>query len=771
MSALQGVQVIEFGSGVALSVAGMHLADHGADVVKLEHPKGDPLRSTRGFPMFNRGKRSAMLADKPSTAGTLRSLLLGADVLLLSSPTHLAAYGLDATELTRLNPRLIVTLTSVYGLDAAPWAHDYESNGLLSASLGISWRQMSYDGGPVEPVSPVLLYVHGAWAATCVIAALVSRQETGFGQELVVSAVDAVAVLNIGAISMREGAKEPQTHFGPGGRHPSYTRFKCADGVWITSGALGERMERAFLKATRLEDILGDPRVANVVDNLIEEANLPWIHKRIQSRFLEHDSAHWLAALDKAGIPTGVLAQPGEWLDDEQVRAIGMRLEISEGPDAPLVMPGVPVTLYGTPADGVRPAPFLGSTDLADAIRPPLTPAPTSRRPLRPGPLAGHQVLSIGTFLALPYSGGLLAELGADVVRVEPAGGDPFRARGFHFTRGTRSCALDLKSRQGQDALHALAAKSGVVMNGLRPGTAPRMRLDHDSLAAIRADVVTVTLSAYGDVGPKSGLGGVDMVVQGECGLMHRQGGADEPVITSIAVVDITTAVLLAMAATLGIYVRATQGIGQRTSCALAATAAYIQCSDLVESARDASAAGYGGEDFRGPDADHRFYATTDGWVRIEALPDTPLTPALLAAAGVQVDPERFAHDRVGAIAVAVGTMEGHRLVAGLTAVGVPTVRARRITEAIRDPRLVADEFVHVLDADNGGYNLLPGRLARFSATPRVGPRPTPGAGEHTEQALTAAGYSPGRIRALLAAGAAVQGGRMPQVMPVVSYR
>src|ERR1700761_9455866 len=243
MDVLEGIQVVDLSYGVAGPIVGMFLADFGAEVIKVETPAGDPARSEPGFAAWNRGKKSVVAhpAD-PARQQWLAELVAGADVCLVSDPGTLAAYGLDRWRLLRDNPRLVLVETPAYAGDA-PWYGGAESHGLLAAALGVAWRQSSHDGGPVESVARFLLQVHGVWAAVCAMAALVERERSGFGQLVSVSGVHAAMEANIGSSSVDPALPDPPTGIGPGGRHPTYTRFVARDGKWLASGALGGEVE------------------------------------------------------------------------------------------------------------------------------------------------------------------------------------------------------------------------------------------------------------------------------------------------------------------------------------------------------------------------------------------------------------------------------------------------------------------------------------------------------------------------------------------------
>jgi crotonobetainyl-CoA:carnitine CoA-transferase CaiB-like acyl-CoA transferase len=475
MDVLEGIQVVDLSHGTAGPVVGMFLADFGAEVIKVEPPAGDPARSLPGFAAWNRGKKG-VVADPadPVRRRWLGELIAGADVCLVSDPATLAGYGLDRWRLLRDSPRLVLVETPAYAGDA-PWHGGAESHGLLAAALGIAWRQSSHDGGPVESVARFLLQVHGAWATVCAVAALVERERSGFGQLVSVSGVNAVMEANIGSFSVDPSLPDPPTGIGPGGRHPTYTRFVAGDGKWLASGALGAKFETALLGILGLSWMLEEERMAGRVQNLVRPDNILWANELTSAAFLARDRDEWLELMTGIGIPCGPLDERDRWLDHEQVRAIGMRAEVDDPERGRVVMPGVPVNLTGAPGRVRGPAPVLGQDEGAVAPRAPKA-APDGLPPVSEGPLSGIRVLDMGTFVAGPYAGALLAELGADVIKVEPPAGDPFRVSGFVFNRGMRSLSLNLRAPAGVDAFRRLARTADVVIDALRPGVAHRLR-------------------------------------------------------------------------------------------------------------------------------------------------------------------------------------------------------------------------------------------------------------------------------------------------------
>jgi crotonobetainyl-CoA:carnitine CoA-transferase CaiB-like acyl-CoA transferase len=715
--------------------------------------------------VWDRGEQSAVAdpADEGRRAW-LAGLLAGADVLVVSDDALLDGYGLSLAALLRDCPRLVIAETPVYP-GGAPWSGGRESHGLLAAAVGVAWRQSSYDGGPVESVARFLLQVHGVWATVATIAALLERERSGFGQLVRVTGANAAMEANVGSYSIDPSRPDPPTDIGPGGRHPTYTRFVAGDGKWLASGALGAKFERQLLEVLGLTWMLDEERMGGRVENLIQPDNIGWAHEQTARAFLSKDRDEWLDIMTGLGIPNGPMADRQDWLDHAQVKGIGMRAEVDDPERGPVVMPGVPVNLTGSPGRVHGPAPALGQHDGSVAERAP-APAPDGPAPLSNGPLTGFRILDMGTFVAGPYAGSLLAELGADVIKVEPLGGDPFRGPGFVFNRGMRSLAMNLAVPEGVAAFRRLAAASDVVVESMRPGVTAKLGIDYEALTQVHPAAITVSLSAYGEGGPLSGRGGVDMVLQAMSGMMSAQGGDSEPVANTIAIIDVTTGAMLALGTCLALLHRQRTGQGQRVWCSLAGTATYLQSGEIVRFEGRAPSP-TGGRDYLGRGPFDRYYPTSDGWIRIQA---DAVTAEALAGAGLAVDAAAFAADPAAALAAALAGLSSDQAAQRLTAARVPAVPARRISSVVRDPQLLMSEFSHIREAADGSTFVTPGRYAAFSRTPRSGVLMSPGVGEHARQALVSAGLSAEEIEDLVSSGVVQAGEPMPQSLPT-AYR
>jgi len=376
-------------------------------------------------------------------------------------------------------------------------------------------------------------------------------------------------------------------------------------------------------------------------------------------------------------------------------------------------------------------------------------------------------VLDLGTIIAGPYVGTLLADLGADVIKIErPPHGDEFRVahggRGGSsfevYNRDQRSALLDL-SGDGRLLFDRLVRSADVVVDNFRAGVASRLGITHDRLAAINPAVVTVSISAFGDVGPLGRRPGFDPIIQAMSGIMRAQGGpdqADSPVFLTVPVNDVLAAGLAALGACAALLARVRLGQGQHIGVTLCAASCLLQSGFLVQSeipaesespagapAQAASSGPYpaGGRDFPGPGPLDRLYQAADGWVRLAAAPSQlpALTDAGLAPPPGQVEPGDAA--LAAAIAALLAGLPAAEVIARAHAAGIPAVRARQAWELTADAQLIRHDLLTVVDRDDRGVTWVgPGRWLEMPGLAAGPPRDAPQAGEHTEAIRREAG-------------------------------
>jgi crotonobetainyl-CoA:carnitine CoA-transferase CaiB-like acyl-CoA transferase len=760
---LHGFRVLETGEGLACALAGMLMADFGADVIRLD---GGQCPPDPGYLMWHRGKRT--LSPSPSGADALGRLLADADVCVVGPGRDDLRGRLD--KLAAAHPRVVFLAMPAYH-GPAPWSGQGASSELIAAAMGLASRQSSAAGGPVHSVYPHVSYIHGAWAATCAAAALAEREKSGRGQVVTVTGAHAALLTGLATFVIDPDAPAVTRPAGPGGPHPMYTTYECGDGQWLFLGALTAKFQERAVEVLGLADLRSDERLGGVLDRAVLPDNRDWVRARIADRFRGRPRDEWLGLLEKADCPAGPVLEREQWLDSPQLRAIGMRLAMRTPSGAEVVMPGVPLALSKSPAgrpDGTT-APRAGAVP-AEQVTP------------GKGPLSGVRVLDLGTVLAGPLSGCLLAELGADVIKVEPLAGDPFRVRGFVYNRGMRSIALDLRDPAGKGAFHRLAARSDVVLDNFRPGVPRRLGVDYDSLRTVNPGIVCFSLTGFGDRGPLRDKPGFDPILQAMSGMMSAQGGDSGPVFFTVAVNDIAGGVMGALAACLGLLHRLRTGEGQQIHSSLAAMSAFMQSGELLR-CDGRPPAQVGGADFRGPSPLRRYYRTLDGWARADADPAgepaaaravadalattaIPGTSAIPASPAAPTSTAQLTH-ALSARAAATPTAG---FVAWLAGLGVPATAARRPDELPGDEELMAHEAFHEHRRADGRPFFTPGRLARFGRTQETRRLDPPGVGEHTRALLGEAGLPDSEVDALIDSGTVACGAPFT-VTELVAYR
>jgi len=420
----------------------------------------------------------------------------------------------------------------------------------------------------------------------------------------------------------------------------------------------------------------------------------------------------------------------------------------------------------------------------------------------RAGVLDGIRVVELAQNAAVPYCGRLLAGMGADVVKIEPPGGDAMRRLGdlgsseakayAAINPGKRSIVLDLGSDDAAEVLDGLFRWADVVLVGVKGSDLARFGIGWDRVRAVNPSVVHLTHTPFGPEGPDAEVGGYDVLVQALSGagfLMNRsQDGVPLP--TRPAVNDFGTGIASALAVVAALWHRDRTGEGQRVDTSLLATAlglgtAVIHQFDADEDDLRAfrseiraipSPGGgfdrqrelYEGGMLQGQVAFRlyfRTYATSDGLVSVAGM-STSLYRRFHEATGITRPPSGAGASDPGFLAVVdeaercfASATTGHWM-GVLRAIGYPCSRYNRPDEAIEDPQVVANDLVVGLDHPVFGHYVTTGMPLRMEATPVVVRGPSPCLGAHTVEVLTEIGFDPRRIEELLRAGAVASGGQ-----------
>ena len=212
------------------------------------------------------------------------------------------------------------------------------------------------------------------------------------------------------------------------------------------------------------------------------------------------------------------------------------------------------------------------------------------------GPLQGIKVIEFGNFVAGPFAGQILADMGAEVIKVEPPTGDPWRvsqpfapneSRTFlPLNRGVKSVTLNLKDPKGKAALEKIVKMSDGVISNNRPDTAKTLGIDYDSLSAINPAIIYVDITAYGMKGPLGGAPGFDLVMQGFTGAVTSEGkitpNGQPEVVWSSSYIDLSSAYCAAAGVMAGIIGRGDSGKGQKVETSLMMNALAMQCMRIM---------------------------------------------------------------------------------------------------------------------------------------------------------------------------------------------
>ena len=396
----------------------------------------------------------------------------------------------------------------------------------------------------------------------------------------------------------------------------------------------------------------------------------------------------------------------------------------------------------------------------------------------RPRPLDGVRVLDFGRFIAAPYCGMMLADMGAEVLRVDRPGGEEDRSYGRtgpsgsnfvfpNFGRNKRGITLDVLRRDApREVLSDLVARCDVFLHNFSPSAVRAFGLGYDDIRAMREDVVYAGISCYGSTGPyamRSGFDQIAQVMSGACALTGYE--HEPPMRSAVPWVDYSTGLLAAFGTVLALRHRDATGEGQEVDCALLQTAVSYTSPMIAEALvtgrerpRIANRMPYVGPT--------DLYRCRDGWVYIATVtdgmwkslmdligrPELAAVPAHATDEGrfearAEIDPHVEAWMAGREVAEVVAAMEGARIPCGVY---------RSTAEVHADPHVRARAMLEWVDMEEPGMERVPvsGVPVKLSASPGEVRHRAPRAGEHNDECYRdLLGYSPERIEALRTAG------------------
>jgi crotonobetainyl-CoA:carnitine CoA-transferase CaiB-like acyl-CoA transferase len=800
--ALAHLQVLELCDDLPGAFCARQFAAWGAEVIVLEPPGGTPLRRAAprvpddgGVPVsllweyVAANKRTTPIdPHDPAGRGRLRDLLVGADVLVTDwAPARLAAAGLDLDVLAGTLPGLVLVSVTPFGL-WGPYAGYAGTDLVVQALSGMLSLNGLPERAPLKAAGNVVPFACGVSAFVGALAALYERGRSGRGQLVEVACLEAVAsLLNLLRV---EYTRTPFVRRGGSGP----TMFPCRDG-WIACNPGVDRVWDDLLVALNIAE-------ADVPAPLRTPAGRQ--DTAAVARFLAaHTAARYAAelfeVLGRLGVVAGLLRTPRRLLDDPHLQSRGFFRTLVHPRLGALRFPGPPARLSATPMVDPRPVVQdeggrIKKGDAGDAAR------RTSVHPASDGPLAGVHVVDLTQAWVGPYATMLLADLGADVIKVEAARRpDVWRSIGASdprtaptpgwarpeahpwnvsfltnsVTRNKRGLALDLDTEEGKTLLLRLVRRADLVMENYTPRVMDNFGLGYERLRAERPDLVMVSFSGYGRTGPYRDFKANGATIETIAGWVALFGYPDTPPMTMGNMqADPITGLQMAATALVALLHRDRTGQGQHLDGSMFEAAVGYIGEEILH-------AGVGGDVAehranRHPDmAPHGAFpgandggrtenvgtaedtasavagrrSASDSWVAIAVRDDADWERlrAVAADAAPWLQDARFA-TAAGRLA-AVDELEerigrwtarypAEELMERLQAAGIPAGVVRPIERMVEDPHLLARRWFQSMTHPDTGTHRYNGFPWRFSRTPAVAVRPPPRIGEHSEAIL-----------------------------------
>jgi len=394
------------------------------------------------------------------------------------------------------------------------------------------------------------------------------------------------------------------------------------------------------------------------------------------------------------------------------------------------------------------------------------------------GPLDGCKVIELAHIMAGPVCGLMLADMGAEVIKVEKETGDDTRrsvppsiegesAAFMMMNRNKRDIVLNLKSEKGRDALLRLIRDADILVENYRKDTMEKLGLGYETLRELNPGLIYCGISGFGRTGPYADRGGFDLIAQGMSGLMAitGEGHGRPPVKVGAPVTDITAGILAAMGC-LAAYVRRLKtGKGQQVDTSLfEAGITHTYWQSAIAFATNVSPGPMGSA--HPLNAPYQAFQTADGWINIGAANQTnwlrllKLIDAehLADDARFRANADRMAH--LGELETELNrifrTKPSAEWLDLLQEGGFPAGPVLSISDMHQDPQALAREMIVGTDHPVAGEVRTIGLPVKFSDTPGGVRRPAPLLGQHTREILAEAGYSSGEIERMLKDGAVV---------------
>ncbi len=606
--ALQGLRILDLSAGPATGMATMILADFGAEVLHIRKPQdqgGAP--SLPGERMWRRGQHEfALDLDLGVDLDLLHQLCAAADIFLSNwRPQALRNKGLDYASLAATHPHLIYGHLTGFGAHG-PMAEIPGYEHVVAAYCGRmqQFAGLVDRGGPVFSAVQVGIHAAAQSLVAGLLAAYLQRGAEGSGRLVETSLLQGMLPYEMGAMlghQLQSHFPDLLSAFGPPSATPPlptlyYHPAQAADGRWLQFGNLLPHLFDNFLINADLIDVIADEDFDHKQLLLRTPDKHEAFRERMLMRIQERSATEWMTQLiADGGVVGGIYQTTQEALEDPDIVANGHVIALGEG-----LQLGPLARLSATPAapgDDCQPGAALAQ-DWQQSPRP--QPQRGTDSDL---PLAGIRVIELATIIAAPIGASFLADMGADVIKIEQVGGDPFRGMlaGLGAARvngGKRSLSVNLKSEAGRNLVLELCQSADVLIHNYRPGVPERLGIGYEQIAALNPNIVYLQSNGYGPQGP-SALRPSTHPIPGAAmgGVMYQMGGQlpDTPLSFDALKTwtsrimranelnpDPNTGLVVASAVMLGLAARATTGRGQQIFMDMFGANAYANADDFL---------------------------------------------------------------------------------------------------------------------------------------------------------------------------------------------
>jgi formyl-CoA transferase/CoA:oxalate CoA-transferase len=752
---LAGLKIVDLSVGLAGSFCTLLLADLGADVVKVNW-RVDQHHDDREFIALERNKRiwSCDLSSEGDREA-LSVLLAKADALIESfSKIEASRFQFDEAIVRSRYPALIHCNLSAFGR-TGPLCDKPACDLVVQALTGAMDITGEPDRPPVKMGIPLGEEISGLIAAITVLAAIEQRAKSGRGSFIDIAAFDAnIAMLSYMANIYFATGNSPKKL---GSSHPTifpYNAFRTRDS-YIVAAPFTQIFWRKLCDVLGRNDLPANPSYKSFAERLKNRAELAAI---IDEAFLEHTTAEWRERLDRGDVPNGPVNSIGEALEMEQTVFRGMVPKVDDGGERSVRMLGNPFRFNFEERLQFEPAYHLPQRAMPTGWS-----SRTSERVEgdsksdASAPLAGLRVLDLTRMFAGPYCCLFLADLGAEVIKIEePRIGDPTRRNipmvngestyYMAVNRGKKSVALDLKLPAAREAFLRLVEQSDVVVENYRPGVMDRLGLSYTELRKRKSDIILLSLSGFGQTGPMRNNISFDIVNQAMAGVMSVTGEEGRPPVRiGVPVGDLSGGIFGALAVMAALRTRRLHGFGAAIDLSLH----DLMLTLLGPLAQEYLSIGTSPMSTGSSDRNvvpSRAYQASDGWIALATRTDDEWAalanlldrPELVRDSRFRTNRDRVSHrsDVDREVQTAIQRKPVAEWIRILSAQGIAAAAIGSMGEAVDSEQARARGMVLSYQQSIAGACQGVGTAMRVDGALLRATRPPPVLGEHTSEVL-----------------------------------